>query len=152
MRYCVRARSVCRIDSLRFRPVLFVFPVVGSAELAARSSIVSIYTPPPISYLPLPHFKEKRGQDAYLPPNPIHHPLHQRRRPREELRDRALGDPEAREELVIEGCGFGGLDVGVAVDGGEDVVDVHGCCYRGVETPLGSCVAMAMAMAMAVEV
>lgn len=28
---------------------------------------------------------------------------------------------------MVEGCGFGGLDVGVAVDGGEDVVDVHGC-------------------------
>lgn len=36
---------------------------------------------------------------------------------------------------MVEGCGFGGLDVGVAVDGGEDVVDVHGCalgvCFIG---------------------
>lgn len=56
MRYCERARSVCRIDSFRFRfGLLFVFVVVvvvvvivvgrkdGSEAEAARSSIASIY-------------------------------------------------------------------------------------------------------------
>ena len=53
MRYWERARSVCRIDSLKFRfGLLFVFIVVvvvvvvgsndGSEAEAARSSIVSI--------------------------------------------------------------------------------------------------------------
>lgn len=45
MRYWVRARSVWRIESLRFRVALFVLLVVdiGSADEAARSSIASIY-------------------------------------------------------------------------------------------------------------
>lgn len=45
MRYCVRARSVWRIDSLRFRfgLLLLVFALPRSAAEAARSSIVSIW-------------------------------------------------------------------------------------------------------------
>ena len=42
IRYWVRARSVWRIESLRFRVALLVV-AVGSPELAARSSIASIY-------------------------------------------------------------------------------------------------------------
>lgn len=51
MRYCSRARSVCRIDSVRFRFGLFTAVELelgikpGSAGDAATSSIVSIYTP-----------------------------------------------------------------------------------------------------------
>lgn len=56
-----------------------------------------------------------------------HHPIHQWPRPREEFRDRTLGDPEAGEELVVEGCRFGGWTC-CAVDGGEDVVYVHCVC------------------------
>lgn len=47
MRYCSRARSVCNIDNFRLRFALFtaleldIMP--GSADDAARSSIVSIY-------------------------------------------------------------------------------------------------------------
>lgn len=26
---------------------------------------------------------------------------------------------------MVKGCGFGGLNVGVAVDGSEDVIDIH---------------------------
>lgn len=46
-RYCVLARSVCRIERRRFRFGLWVVVVlVGSvsAEEAARSSMVSIYS------------------------------------------------------------------------------------------------------------
>lgn len=40
----MRARSVWRIESLRFRVALFMaVGAVGSPELAARSSIASIY-------------------------------------------------------------------------------------------------------------
>lgn len=42
IRYWVRARSVWRIESLRFRVALFVV-AVGSPDEAARSSIASIY-------------------------------------------------------------------------------------------------------------
>lgn len=55
----------------------------------------------------------------------LHHAFHQWSWPWEELRHAALGDPEAREELVVETGGFWGGDV-AAVDGGEDVIDIHG--------------------------
>ena len=55
----------------------------------------------------------------------LHHALHQWPRPWEELRHAALGDPEAREELVVEAGGFRCGDV-PAIDGGKDVVDIHG--------------------------
>lgn len=45
MRYCVRERSVCRIESLRFSVgLLFVEPLLfaGSYDVAVRSSIISI--------------------------------------------------------------------------------------------------------------
>jgi len=87
MRYWVRARSVWRIESLRFRFALFMVAVaVGSPELAARSSIASIYRHPPVSYqsnstqCSAAQFNIKR-QVTYLPPNSLHHPIHQTRRP-----------------------------------------------------------------------
>lgn len=42
MRYCVRERSVWRIESFRFRVGLLVVLVEGSADEAARSSMISI--------------------------------------------------------------------------------------------------------------
>jgi hypothetical protein len=42
MRYCVRERSVWRIESFRFRVGLLVVFVEGSADEAARSSMISI--------------------------------------------------------------------------------------------------------------
>ena len=92
MRYCVRARSVCRIDSFRFRLgllVLLLFAMPGSAAEAARSSIISIWRcsrltcqvflfffPSLFLSLSLFFFYSRRYNETYLPPKPLHHAIH----------------------------------------------------------------------------
>ena len=67
---------------------------------------------------------------AYLCSHPVHDPLHQRRGPWQHLRDGALGDPEPRQQLVVQRRGLGAR-AWTAVHGGEDVVDVHGRNWGG---------------------
>lgn len=68
-------------------------------------------------------------ENADLLPNSLHHSFHQWARPWEELRDGSLCDPETRQELVVEGRGFGrGV---MAVDGRQNVIDVHDRCTAG---------------------
>jgi hypothetical protein len=61
----------------------------------------------------------------YLLSDSFHHSVHQGSRPWEELRHAALSDPEAREKLVVQCCRlrFRGI---VAINGGEDVINIHG--------------------------
>lgn len=83
IRYWVRARSVWRIESLRFRVALLVV-AVGSPDEAARSSIASIYRHFINTFSisrSAAHSDLKGAGSANLPPNPLHHPIHQTRRP-----------------------------------------------------------------------
>jgi hypothetical protein len=119
----VRARSVWRIERRRLSVALLDLDDGSGAseEDAARSSIVSIWR-----YLGQ-HGDRANARCIYLQAHPVHHSLHQWCRPREDLRHGALGDPEPRCELVVD-CGGGWAGACAAVDGGQDVVNVHGLC------------------------
>lgn len=125
-RYWVLERSVWRIESLRFRVglLLLLVVVVGSEEEAARSSIVSIYIVFEGSWVRVV-CRIGGLLVVYLVADSLHHSVHQGLRPWEELRHAALGDPEAREQLVVQCGGFGSRDI-VAINGGKDVIDIHG--------------------------